>query len=78
MTRNGTSLLRLHPGDHAGELSRIDDSPAAASVVARSDGEALTLHERDFHRLLETIPSLGLRILATLTRWFRKTQGLEP
>jgi CRP-like cAMP-binding protein len=77
VTRNGTSLLRLHPGDHAGELALLDDSPAAATVVARSDGEALSLYQRDFHNLLETIPSLGRRILATLARWFRKTQGLD-
>lgn len=77
VTRNGTSLLRLHPGDHAGELALLDDSPAAATVVARTYGEALSLYQRDFHNVLETIPSLGRRILATLARWFRKTQGFE-
>ena len=77
MTRNGTSLLRLHPGDHGGELALLDDSPAAATVVARTYGEALSLYQRDFHNVLETIPSLGRRILATLARWFRKTQGFE-
>jgi CRP-like cAMP-binding protein len=77
VTRDGKSLLGLHAGDHAGELALLDDSPAAASVVARTDGEALSLYQRDFHNLLETIPSLGRRILATLARWFRKTQGLE-
>jgi CRP/FNR family cyclic AMP-dependent transcriptional regulator len=71
--RGGRSLRRLVPGDHAGELALLDDSPASATVVARSDGEALSLYPRDFHNLLETIPSLGRRILATLARWFRET-----
>jgi CRP-like cAMP-binding protein len=71
--RGDTSLRRLHTGDHAGEFALLDDSPASATVVARTDVEALTLYQRDFHNLLETIPSLGRRILATLARWFRET-----
>jgi len=73
VSQGGQSLRRLGPGDHAGEMALLDDSPASATVVARSDIEALVLYPRDFHNLLETIPSLGRRILATLARWFRQT-----
>ena len=71
--RGGEALRRLHAGDHAGELSLLDDAPASATVVAMSDVEALLLYRQDFYNLLETIPSLGRRILATLARWFRET-----
>lgn len=71
--RGGESLRRLHPGDHAGELSLLDGGSASATVVATSDVEALLLYQQDFYNLLETIPSLGRRILATLARWFRET-----
>lgn len=71
--RGGQSLRRLGPGDHAGEFALLDDSPASATVVARTDADVLTLYQGDFHNLLETIPSLGRRILATLARWFRET-----
>lgn len=78
VTREGTVLRRMVPGDHAGELALLDDAPAVATVVARSDAEALTLYRQDFHNLLETIPSLGRRILATLARWFRETTQPAP
>ncbi len=73
VTRGGRSLRRLKPGDHAGEMSLLDDAPASATVVARSTVEALVLYRPEFNNLLETIPSLGRRILATLARWFRDT-----
>jgi CRP-like cAMP-binding protein len=73
VTQGGKSLRRLHPGDDAGEMALLGDSAASATVAARSDIEALVLYPRDFHNLLETIPSLGRRILATLARWFRQT-----
>ena len=76
--RDGRPLRRLGPGDHAGEFALLDDSPAIATVVARTDGELLTLYQRDFHNLLETIPSLGRRILATLTSLFRETARQDP
>lgn len=76
--RRGTRSLRsLQPGDNAGEMSLLDDAPASATVVATSDVEALVLHQRDFHNVLETIPSLGRRILATLARWIRETTRLD-
>jgi CRP-like cAMP-binding protein len=54
-------------------MALLDNAPASATVVARTEVEALVLNQRDFHNLLETIPSLGRRILSTLTRWFRET-----
>jgi CRP-like cAMP-binding protein len=73
VNRGGSALGRLEPGDHAGEMSLLDGSPASATVVATSDVEALVLYQRDFDNLLETIPSLGRRLLASLARWVRET-----
>jgi CRP/FNR family transcriptional regulator, cyclic AMP receptor protein len=73
VSQRGESLRRLHAGDHAGEMALLDRSSASATVVARSPLEALVLDQRDFDNLLETVPSLGRRILATLARWFRDT-----
>lgn len=72
VARDGVSLRLLHQGDHAGEMALLDDSPASANVVASTAVEAVLLHPRDFHNLLETLPSLGRRVLATLTSWFRE------
>lgn len=71
VSQGGKPVRRLYPGDHAGEMAQLDGSPACAAVVARTRVEALLLYQRDFHNLLETIPSLGRRILATLARLFR-------
>jgi CRP-like cAMP-binding protein len=73
VSQGGDSLRRLHAGDHAGEMALLDGSAASATVVASSDIEALTLYPRDFSNLLETIPSLGRRLLATLAHWVRET-----
>ena len=78
VTQGGEVLRRLSPGDHAGEMALLDDEPASATVVARTDIEALLLPQRDFHNLLETVPSLGRRILATLARWFRERTRQDP
>jgi CRP-like cAMP-binding protein len=72
VTSGGKVLRRMGPGDHAGEMSLLDDSPASATVVATSDVEAVLLYARDFDNVLETIPSLGRRILATLARWVQE------
>lgn len=73
VSQSGDSLRRLHAGDHAGEMALLDGSAASATVVASSDIEALLLYPRDFSNLLETIPSLGRRLLATLAHWVRET-----
>lgn len=77
VTRGGEPLRALRPGDHAGEMSLLDGSPASATVVASTEAEALLLYQRDFDNLLETIPSLGRRIMATLARWFREASRIE-
>jgi CRP/FNR family transcriptional regulator, cyclic AMP receptor protein len=71
VSQGGKPIRTLRAGDHAGEMSLLDDSPASATVVASGQVEALVLHKSDFQNLLETIPSLGRRLLATLARWFR-------
>jgi CRP-like cAMP-binding protein len=77
VSQGGESLRRLRQGDHAGEMALLDGSAASATVVARSNIEALVLYPRDFRNLLETIPSLGRRILATLAYWVRETPRRE-
>ena len=74
VSQAGKPLRLLEPGDHAGEMSLLDDSPASATVVATSDVEALVLYQRDFDNLLETLPSLGRRLLASLARWLREKE----
>jgi CRP/FNR family transcriptional regulator, cyclic AMP receptor protein len=74
VSQGGRPLRLLEAGDHAGEMSLLDDSPASATVVATSDVEALVLYQRDFDNLLETIPSLGRRLLASLARWLREKE----
>lgn len=76
VSRAGRSLVRLGAGDSAGEMSLIDDAPASATVTAVADVEALVLSHRDFNNLLETLPSLGRRVLATLVRRIR--DGMRP
>jgi ATP-binding cassette, subfamily B, bacterial len=75
VSQDGRRIRTLRAGDHCGELALLDDLPASASVVASQPVEALLLSQDDFYNLLETVPSLGRRILRTLARWFRASQG---
>ena len=69
--RGAQCVAHLGPGDHAGELALLDGSPTTADVVASGALEALLLHDRDFHNVLETCPSVGRRLLISLTSRLR-------
>jgi len=64
-------LATLHPGDHMGEMSLIDNEPHSATVQAEMQTDALTLGRVEFTRCMPeagTMASAIMRALASRLR----------
>jgi CRP/FNR family cyclic AMP-dependent transcriptional regulator len=61
-------LASLGKGFIFGELSFLDQGPASASIRAGSPFQALAINQEALHRLLDSQPSLGYKMLKTMAR----------
>ncbi len=64
--RNSRKIGSAGPGDAIGELSLLDKGPRTATVVADTDATVLVLGAREFTGVLDDVPGLAHKILATL------------
>ena len=65
-------VATLGPGDVIGELSLLDKGPRTAYVVADTDMQLLALSAKNFHGVLDEIPSLSQKLLASLASRVRE------
>lgn len=73
--RNGEIVTELGPGDYFGEMALLDRLPRSASVVADSAMQVLVLGQREFNGLLDTVPGLAHKILATMATRLREADA---
>jgi len=64
--RNGKKVATLGGGSVVGELSLLDHGPRTASVIADTDLEVLVISQRQFLAVIDAIPALAHKLLATL------------
>jgi CRP/FNR family transcriptional regulator, cyclic AMP receptor protein len=64
--RNGRKVATLGPGSYTGELSLLDKGPRTATVTAETPMTVLVLGPREFSSVLEQVPGLAHKLLATL------------
>lgn len=64
--RNGKKLGSYGPGTIIGELSLLDHGPRTATVTCDTDCDLLLLDQRHFMGVLDTVPALAHKLLATL------------
>ncbi len=70
--RNGKKVATLGPGSVVGELSLLDHGPRTASVIADTDCVMLVISQRQFLGVLDSIPALSHKMLATLAGRIRE------
>ena len=64
VTRKGRKISDLGPGDWFGEIALLTDAPRTATVTATSPVDVLVITDRGFKRVVETMPSIALKVLA--------------
>ena len=62
------SLDQVGKDDLLGEVTFFKNTPASASVQATAPFKALQFNQKDFHRLLDANPTLGLKIYKKFSR----------
>ncbi|HEX4018706.1 MAG TPA: cyclic nucleotide-binding domain-containing protein [Frankiaceae bacterium] len=72
VSRDGTDLAELGPGDYFGEISLMDGGPRTATVTAITPVTIEVVERRDFDSLLETVPGLAQRIMIGLAQRLRE------
>lgn len=70
--RNNRKIATLGPGDVVGELSLLDHGPRTATAICETDCELLVIDQRHFRGVLEQVPTLATKILASLAGRIRE------
>ena len=69
--RNNRKVATLGPGDCVGELALLDHGPRTATVTATTDLKVLVLAAREFTGIIDTVPTIGHKLLSALARRIR-------
>ena len=64
VSKKGKKIADLGPGDWFGEIALLTDSPRTATVTATSPVDVLVITDRRFREVVETMPSIALKVLA--------------
>ena len=70
--RNGKKVATLGAGAVVGELSLLDHGPRTATVVADTECTMLVISQRQFLAVIDAIPALSHKLLATLAGRIRE------
>jgi CRP/FNR family cyclic AMP-dependent transcriptional regulator len=71
VSRHGTLVSELGPGDFLGEISLIDGRPRTAAVTAVGPVQALVIRRADFLEMVEWDSAVRLGVLTALTERIR-------
>ena len=72
--RDGQHLTDFGPGSVFGEMSIIAEGPRTATVTAVEPMRAFVVGHREFHSLMETYPTIRMRVLEGLATKVRRLE----
>ena len=72
VTTKGHEVEEVGEGGIFGEMSMIDYGPRSASVIAKTDCEAVPIDEKLFLLLVRQTPFFAIDVMRTLVRRLRK------
>jgi NTE family protein len=79
-TRNakGQEILvgYMNPGDHAGDVPLLENSPRPVDLTALADGTLLRVTAPSFHLLIDTYPRMLRNLFRTLGMRFKEFAGV--
>jgi CRP/FNR family cyclic AMP-dependent transcriptional regulator len=70
--RNGRKIATLGEGAIVGELSLLDHGPRTATAVCETDCTLLVLSQRTFLAVVDDVPALSHKLLASLAGRIRE------
>ena len=76
VTRGGTPVAGLEPGQYFGELAVLDGGPRDATVTMTSAGRLLVVPQRELFGLLDSTPAIARRLLVGLARRLHQADAL--
>ena len=71
VSRDGTFVAELGPGDFFGELALLDRAPRDATVTAATRMEVVVLNRAEFIEAVVQAPRMTLQLLAAMSRRLR-------
>ena len=74
VTIGGEEVNTIGPGGFFGEMSLLDGGPRVATVTARTPMDLLALSRPEFVALLDHVPTVSARMLASLAARFREAE----
>jgi CRP/FNR family transcriptional regulator, cyclic AMP receptor protein len=72
VSRNRRKVATVGSGSIIGELSLLDRGPRTATVTADTDLTVLVIPQREFAGIIESVPSLAHKLLASLAGRIRE------
>ncbi len=66
VTKGQKKLADLSGGDWFGEIALLTHTPRTATVTATSPVRVLVITDRAFRRVVETMPRIAIKVLATV------------
>jgi len=76
VTRNGKKITTLGPGNHFGEMAMLDRRPRSATVTSETGMDLLVMSQRQFSGLLESVPTIALKMLSALATRLREVDAI--